>query len=148
MNHQKLQSSPKRRRKRLLQKVWMMRISEYQQYFRLKRCQMYIILILSISPLIPKGKRQQCLYFSLPCEYQYPLRTMPSKPVWMHHEEYGEDVHEHVREFVHQVISQDPTLSSTIKDKEIFQQYLHCLLHKLVQENSQNKVYSLLLRVK
>ena len=89
---------------------------------------------LSVSPLVPKGKRQQYLYFSLPCEYQYPLRTIPSEPIWMHYKECGEEVHDHVREFIHQVISKDPTFSSTIRDKMLFQQYLHCLTHKVHQE--------------
>ena len=84
-----------------------------------------------ISPLIPKHKRQQHLYFSLSCKrvYQGPIRTESSAPVWMHYKERSKDVHDHVRTFVHQVISKDPALASTIRGKILFQQYLYCLHH-------------------
>ena len=90
-----------------------------------------------ISPLIPKNKRQQRLYFSIPCKHVYhgPLRTESSAPIWMHYKERSEDVHEHVREFIHQVISKDPALSSTIRGKTLFQQYLCCLYHVKVTES-------------
>ena len=84
-----------------------------------------------ISPLISKHKRQQHLYFSLSCKHVYhgPIRAESSPPVWMHYKECSEDVHKHVRAFIHQVISKDPALASTIRDKTLFQQYLHCLHH-------------------
>ena len=89
-----------------------------------------------VSRLVPKEIRQEYLYFSLPCEYDYPLRTVPSEPIWMHYKECGEDVHECVRKFVHQFISKDSAFASTIRDKTLFQQYLHCLSRKVDEENS------------
>ena len=95
-------------------------------------------LHMPISPLLPKNKRQKCLYFNLPRKHGYrgPLRTESSSPIWMHYKECGEDVHEHVREFVHRVISKDLAFAYTIRNKTLFQQYLHCHSCK---ENS--KVY-------
>ncbi len=84
-----------------------------------------------ISPLIPKHKRQRHLYFNLSSKHVYhgPIRTESSAPVWMHYKERSEDVHEHVRTFIRQIISKDPVLASSISDKTLFQQYLHCLHH-------------------
>ena len=91
-----------------------------------------------VSPLVPRDKRQRYLYFSFPCcESNYRLRTVPLEPVWKLYKECGEEVHERVSEFVHQVISKDSEFASTIRDKSLFRQYLHCLSHiKLAEESS------------
>ena len=93
--------------------------------------------LMPVSQLVSKDKRLKYLYFSLPYEYDYPLRTVPLEPVWTLYKECAEEVHERVREFVHLVISKDSEFASTIRDKSFFQQYLHCLSHiKLAEESS------------